>query len=166
MTDCFIALGSNLESPQDQVESGLRALSALPGCTLLSRSPWYTSRALGPGSQPDYVNGVARLETRLAPMELLRSLQAIETAHGRKRAERWAARTLDLDLLLYGLEIVDEPGLTIPHPEIKQRNFVIYPLFDLAPDLILPCGTPVRSLWASCPATGLQLIGESCDTGP
>ncbi len=160
MTQCYIALGSNLGNPLQQVESALTALAALADCSLISHSPWYRSQAIGPGQQPDYINGVALLTTTLGPGDLLQQLQAIENSHARQRLERWGPRTLDLDILLYGQLELNQPDLCIPHPRLRQRNFVLYPLFDLAPDLTLPCGTPLESLLASCPREGLQILGD------
>ncbi len=165
MTDCYIALGSNLGNPLQQLESALDNLATCQDLSLLACSPWYRSAARGPGEQPDYINGVAALCTDLSPGALLDRLQAVERAHGRERGERWAARTLDLDILLYGERVVDEPHLHIPHPRMRERNFVLYPLFDLAPDLTLPCGTELESLLAACPSTGLQPLGEFNDPG-
>jgi len=165
MTQCFIALGSNLGDSLGQLESALQSIAALQHCELLVRSPWYRSAAIGPGPQPDYINGVSGVETSLQPSDLLHKLQVIERAHGRERGERWAARTLDLDILLYGDHSINEPDLQVPHPRMKDRNFVLYPLNDLAPDLTLPCGTTLESLLQSCPRNGLQLLGEACDPG-
>ncbi|HEY8386192.1 MAG TPA: 2-amino-4-hydroxy-6-hydroxymethyldihydropteridine diphosphokinase, partial [Porticoccaceae bacterium] len=134
-TTTFIAIGSNLDNPRRQVADAVAALSGLQGSRLVALSPWYRSAAIGPGSQPDYLNGVARLTTRLSPRHLLAALQAIEHAQGRQRTEHWGPRTLDLDILLYGNEIIAEPDLIVPHPRLTQRNFVLYPLADLAPDL-------------------------------
>lgn len=165
MTRCFIALGSNLGEPLAQLTTALRAIDGIADTRLLAHSPWYRSRALGPGLQPDYLNGVAELETSLDARELLSRLQAIETAQGRERGERWTARTLDLDILLYGNLRLEEPGLSLPHPRMQTRNFVLYPLYDLAPDLVLPCGTALGSLLARCPRDGLQEPGELSDPG-
>lgn len=157
-TDTYIALGSNLEEPERQVEQAVRALAALPDTELLQISPWYRSHAIGPGDQPDYVNGVALLHTRLSPTELFRHLQAIEAAQGRERRVRWAARTLDLDILLYGDQVIATDQLQIPHPRLSERNFVIYPLADISPELLLPGGTSIRSLLARCSTQGLEKI--------
>jgi len=154
-TPCYIALGSNLAHPLDQVERAVEALAQLPQTELIARSPWYRSRAIGPGNQPDYINGVALLHTALGPEALFEQLQAIEADHGRERRVRWAARTLDLDILLYDKEIIATDRLQIPHPRLSERNFVIYPLADIDPDLVLPDGTSVASLLARCPPDGL-----------
>jgi 2-amino-4-hydroxy-6-hydroxymethyldihydropteridine diphosphokinase len=154
----YIALGSNLDNPRGQVESGLQALTQLPSTRLRARSGWYQSKAVGPGHQPDYVNGVVLLETRLEPESLILHLQRIEAAQGRERRVRWAARTLDLDILLYGERVVATDQLQIPHPRLGERNFVLYPLADICPDLILPNGTSLASLLQRCPADGLRKI--------
>jgi 2-amino-4-hydroxy-6-hydroxymethyldihydropteridine diphosphokinase len=160
MTVSYIALGSNLGNPEAQLASAIQALGHASGCELIAQSPWYRSAAIGPGQQPDYLNAVAQLETLLSPRQLLHTLQAIEQAHGRERTLHWGARTLDLDILLYGVETISDTGLTIPHPRLQERNFVLYPLFDLAPELRLPCGTTIASLLARCPRQGLQLFQE------
>lgn len=154
----YIALGSNLNDPRAQVERGLQALTQLPETRLRARSGWYQSRAVGPGQQPDYLNGVVLLETSLEPESLILHLQRIEAAQGRERRVRWAARTLDLDILLYGDRIIATDRLQIPHPRLAERNFVLYPLADISPDLVLPNGTPLASLLQHCPAEGLKRV--------
>ena len=128
-------------------------------------SPWYRSKAIGPGEQAAYINGVAEIESDLSAHDLLVTLQGIEQAQGRHRGERWAPRTLDLDILLFGNEEIDSDELTIPHPRLRERNFVLYPLHDVAPDLALPCGTRLESLLAGCPSEGLQRTGDASDPG-
>ena len=157
MIPAYIALGSNLGDPARQLKTALEALADTEDSTLVDCSPVYQSLAIGPGDQPDYLNAVARLDTTLAPLALLRRLQSIEAAQGRERGERWAARTLDLDLLLYADEVMDSAALTLPHPRLKERNFVLAPLADLAPELRLPCGTPIGSLLERCSLDGLSL---------
>lgn len=158
MQRCFVGLGSNLEQPRMQLEHALAALGALDRCRLGSVSPFYGNPAIGPGAQPDYVNAVAELFTALEPAALLAQLQRIENAQGRVRTERWGARTLDLDLLLYGAETIDTPTLQVPHPRMRERNFVLYPLRDIAPDLRFPDGTPLTALLDCCPDAGLQRL--------
>ena len=165
MTRCYVGLGSNLGNPRQQILQALDALASLRASTLVAYAPGYSSRAVGPGQQPDYINTVAALDTQLQPEPLLDALQAIEAAQGRERAERWGARTLDLDLLLYGDLRLDTPRLKLPHPRLKERDFVLRPLLDLAPGLTLPCGTPIESLLARCPSTGLQALGEKLERG-
>ncbi|MEH6558448.1 MAG: 2-amino-4-hydroxy-6-hydroxymethyldihydropteridine diphosphokinase [Oceanicoccus sp.] len=167
MTRCFIAIGSNLQQPLDQVNRAVTELAALPDCSLQAVSRWYQSNAIGPGTQPDYINGVAELNSQQSPIALLRLLQSIENCHHRKRLQRWGPRTLDLDLLIYGELIVDDPDLTIPHPRMLERNFVLYPLMDIAPDLILPNGLALSEFITSCPSTGLHLVqNKSSNTMP
>ncbi|MCX2983086.1 2-amino-4-hydroxy-6-hydroxymethyldihydropteridine diphosphokinase [Halieaceae bacterium IMCC14734] len=158
MSCAYIALGSNLDKPQQQVLQALQDLDALPGCSVQDTSPLYTSAAVGPGAQPDYVNAVTQIDTTLAPHALLSSLQAIEDSHGRRREVRWGARTLDLDLLLYDAITLQTAQLEIPHPRLQDRNFVLYPLHDISPTLTLPCGTPIASLLARCPRDSLRLL--------
>ncbi len=166
MTDSYIALGSNLQDPASQLRLAVAALAALPDSTLSRVSPVYRSAAVGPGEQPDYLNAVARLATRLDPGSLLDHLQAQEALQGRTRELRWGARTLDLDILLYGDLQLHSRRLVIPHPALAQRNFVLYPLADVCePNFVLPDGTELGTLLADCPRgdlrlTGLQLEGH------
>lgn len=151
MTDAYIALGSNLGDPPTQLQRAVDALSGLPRTRLHRLSGVYSSTAVGPGEQPDYLNAVARIQTGLAPLALLDALQAIEAAQGRERSVRWGPRTLDLDLLLYGELILTEPRLTVPHPRISERAFVLFPLADVAgTNLLLPDGQDLDKLVASC----------------
>jgi 2-amino-4-hydroxy-6-hydroxymethyldihydropteridine diphosphokinase len=159
MAQVFIGLGSNLENPHHQVETALAELAELTNTSLLAYSRLYRSRAVGP-EQPDYINAVALLESQLAPLELLDKLQQLEQAHNRVRLEHWGPRTLDLDILLVGNEQIDNERLTVPHPYLTQRNFVLYPLADIAPELGLPSGVALRDLLSRCPAEGLTLIDD------
>jgi 2-amino-4-hydroxy-6-hydroxymethyldihydropteridine diphosphokinase len=156
MIRCYIALGSNLGAPLRQVDTAIVELGRLPDSVLVKQSSWYRSRPIGPAGQPDYINGVAALDTNLAPLKLLHRMQAIENAHGRQREERWGPRTLDLDLLLYGELETSSAELTLPHPRLGERNFVLLPLAEIAPDLVLPCGTPLGSLLDRCPREGIE----------
>lgn len=133
----FVGLGANLGDPRQALTQALRALAALPQTHLEASSRLYRSGPLD-AQGPDFVNAVAELATALPPRELLQALQGIESAHGRERPYRHAPRTLDLDLLLYGDRVVDEPGLTVPHPRLHQRAFVLRPLQELAPALAHP----------------------------
>lgn len=134
----YVALGSNLDDPQRQVENAFDLLADLPDTQLISRSSLYRSAPFGPVEQPEFVNAAVELQTSLGASELLVHLQAIETSQGRVRKERWGPRTLDLDLLVYGAEVIDEPQLTVPHPGIGERNFVLLPLREIAPELVIP----------------------------
>jgi 2-amino-4-hydroxy-6-hydroxymethyldihydropteridine diphosphokinase len=138
----YIGLGSNLNNPLQQVRSAIQQLADEPAVNLHAVSRFYTSQPMGPQDQPDYVNAVIALNTSLAAPDLLQILFKIEWQHGRERHQqiRWGARTLDLDLLLYGDTQLHTPDLQIPHPGICQRAFVLLPLLDIAPTLSLPNG--------------------------
>ncbi|HEY0719807.1 MAG TPA: 2-amino-4-hydroxy-6-hydroxymethyldihydropteridine diphosphokinase [Gammaproteobacteria bacterium] len=143
----YIGLGSNLDDPLSQVKSALAELAYLPRSRLHAASPLYRTPPLGPAGQPDYINAVAALDTELAPLALLDELQRIEQHHGRVRGPlRWGPRTLDLDLLLYGDAVISSERLTVPHPGLRERPFVIFPLRAIAPALILADGTSLASL--------------------
>ena len=134
----FVALGSNLAEPAAQIQQALIALTALPNSRLIAQSACYRSPAMGYTEQPDFINAVALLETALTPHDLLQSLLAIEQTFGRIRDFRNAPRTLDLDLLLYEDMILHEAGLTLPHPRMHERAFVLVPLLEIAPDCAIP----------------------------
>ncbi|MFZ7134764.1 2-amino-4-hydroxy-6-hydroxymethyldihydropteridine diphosphokinase [Avibacterium avium] len=146
MKQVYIALGSNLATPVQQLENALHALQQLPHSQLVAVSHFYQSKPLGPQDQPDYVNAVACLATALAPLDLLDQLQRIEQEQGRVRLRRWGERTLDLDILLYGDEIIQSERLTVPHYDMQHREFVIVPLYEIAPNLTLPDGKNVADL--------------------
>lgn len=157
----FVGLGSNLGDPVRQVRAALEALAALEGTERAGHSHLYRSAPLGPPGQPDYINAVARLRTRLAPEALLDALQTIEARAGRDRSgERWGPRTLDLDILLYGDRRIDGPRLQVPHPGMAARSFVLYPLAELAPDLDIPGLGLLPALLARCPPGGLERLAE------
>ncbi len=147
----YIGIGSNLGDPHAQVREALRMLPALPVTRLCAYSPLCLSKALGGPPQPDYVNAVALLETELPPLALLDALQALEARQGRQRSVRWGARTLDLDILLYGNIVSADPQLILPHPRLRERPFVVYPLYALAPNLILPDGSALCELLVQHP---------------
>ncbi len=133
----YVGLGSNLDDPPAQVRRALTALAGLPQTRLIAASRRYRNPPFGDTGQPDYVNAVAALLTTLTPLALLGELKAVEARHGRQRVagDRWASRTLDLDLLVYADRVMREPGLTLPHPGIEGRNFVLLPLLEIAPGL-------------------------------
>lgn len=163
MQRAWVGLGSNLDDPLAQLRRAIHALSSLPNSTLVAVSDAYRNPALTlPGSapQPDYLNAVAALDTLLDPLALLDALQTIENDQGRVREQRWGARTLDLDLLLLGGLILDTPRLRLPHPGISQRLFVLQPLSELAPELVLPDGRAIRALLAACPPATLEPAGK------
>jgi 2-amino-4-hydroxy-6-hydroxymethyldihydropteridine diphosphokinase len=137
MIRSYIALGSNLNLPKQQVLSAIKAIAATSDCTLIAQSHLYGSIAVGPGVQENYVNAVIAIDTILSAASLLNTLQAIEVQHQRERTVRWAARTLDLDLLLYGNANIQTPELTVPHPRMFDRDFVLRPLADIAPIALL-----------------------------
>lgn len=160
----FIALGSNLEDPVAQVRSGLRALAGLPRTRLTGVSSLYRNPAVGMRDQPDFVNAVASIETRLAPRALLEGLLAIEREHGRLRDFPNAPRTLDLDIALYDEQVIDEPGLTIPHPRMLDRAFVLVPLAEIAPQAKVPGAGFAARLAARVDATGLVRLSSASVT--
>ncbi len=153
----YIGLGSNLKNPLVQLKKAIAALNKLDDCAVDRCSPPYWSTAIGPGEQPDYLNAALRLQTQLDPATLLKAMQQIEKVQGRTRAVRWGARTLDLDLLLFDDLIINREHLTVPHPRLQERNFVVYPLHDLAPALRLPDGKMLSELVKQLPDTGLRL---------
>jgi len=153
MSLVFVALGANLTDPETQLDNACKAISELASRpsnstknSSLQVSPYYRSAPMGDVVQPDYVNAVVGFNTTLEPIELLDALQKIENEQGRVRLERWGPRTLDLDILLYDNQTIDSPRLTIPHYGMKQRSFVLVPLADIAPQLLLPCGTKLEQL--------------------
>jgi 2-amino-4-hydroxy-6-hydroxymethyldihydropteridine diphosphokinase len=156
----FIGIGSNLADPEQQVLSAIEQLSALPHSELRNASGLYRSRPMGPSDQPDYVNAVAELVTDLGVQDLLAQLQAIERKHGRDRSAslRWGPRTLDLDILVFGALQIQTDKLTIPHAGIAERNFVLYPLAEIAPAVHIPGLADLPVLLARCPPTGLERI--------
>jgi len=148
----YIGVGSNLDSPLRQVESGIRALQTLPDSIVVLESSLYRSEPLSSDDQPDYINGVIAVLTKLSPQNLLTELQAIEKAHGRSRtAERWGPRTLDLDLLAYANVILDSDDLILPHPGIAERNFVLLPWRGIAPTYPVPGLSSVERLARNAP---------------
>ncbi|MBP0049754.1 2-amino-4-hydroxy-6-hydroxymethyldihydropteridine diphosphokinase [Marinobacterium sp. AK62] len=154
----YIGLGSNLDDPQQQVSQALQELDGIERTEVCTTSALYRSDPVGPPGQPDYVNAVAALETELAPEALLDALQAIEQAHQRVRKIHWGPRTLDLDILLYGNQVIRTERLTVPHAWMLERNFVLWPLAEIAPDLQLPDGTPLRQHLDLCPMGTLEKI--------
>ena len=159
-----IGLGSNLDNPVAQVKQALNSLSQLPGSQLLDHSPLYKSKAMvlpSSGEQPDYINAVALLETQLSARTLLQCLHDIEHQQGRVREARWGARTLDLDILTYGDEQIDEPDLQVPHAGIAERNFVLVPLQDMmGGDFGIPGKGTVAELVKQCSAEGLEKLTD------
>ena len=166
MHKAYIGIGSNLDDPRLQVTQAIKALQQLSeggeiDCSAIYQStPLFNKRSKSSQEeQADYLNAVVSIKTTTTALKLLDELQKIELSQGRKRSgERWAARTLDLDLLLFDDEVIDHPRLTVPHYGIEQRNFVIYPLADLDANLVLPDGKTIRALHQSCSADGIRKI--------
>jgi 2-amino-4-hydroxy-6-hydroxymethyldihydropteridine diphosphokinase len=134
----YVGIGSNLESPRDRVLEALERMSTLNATRILLRSHLYLTRPMGPKDQPDFVNAAVGLLTQLSSRDLLKGLLGIERNMGRNRQERWGPRVIDLDLLWMVDSAIDEPGLTVPHPGVSTRNFVLYPLADIAPTIKIP----------------------------
>ncbi len=149
--DVYIGLGSNLHQPLEQAQQAIKALSQHRHLSNVTASPLYSSKPVGPQDQPDYINGVVCCQTQLGPHDLLDLLQSIEQAQGRERKRHWGERTLDLDLLLYGEAQIRTPRLTVPHAFMLERSFVLYPLKDLAPDLLLSNGLSLSEHLTSVP---------------
>jgi 2-amino-4-hydroxy-6-hydroxymethyldihydropteridine diphosphokinase len=135
VTIAYVGIGSNLQDPRAQVRAAFQELDRLPHTRLVRKSSLYRSAPAGYAAQPDFINAVAQLETGLPAERLLAELQEVEARHGRQRSFANAPRTLDLDLLLYGDARIDSPGLTVPHPRMHDRTFVLKPLLEIAPHL-------------------------------
>lgn len=167
MIRTYIALGSNLDQPQKQLQRAVASLNALPGSRVEQVSGVYRSAAVGPPGQPDYLNAVLLLCTSLPALELLDALQQIEHEQGRVREIRWGARTLDLDILLYGQQRIDAQRLTVPHPAMAERNFVLYPLAEIGGEnLLLPDGKVLGTLVAACTRNGLAKTDTELELDP
>jgi len=147
MTLAYIAIGSNLASPLEQVNAAVQALSEIPQSRLVAVSAFYRTPPLGPQDQPDYLNAAVVLETTLDAETLLDNTQRIELQQGRQRkAERWGPRTLDLDIMLFGEEVIHTERLTVPHYDMKNRGFMLWPLFEVAPELTFPTGESLHAI--------------------
>jgi 2-amino-4-hydroxy-6-hydroxymethyldihydropteridine diphosphokinase len=158
MAKCAIALGSNLGNSIETLEKSLKILDRTPGITLKATSSWFKTKPVGP-PQPDYINGCALLEVKQTPEELLVLLLAIELQFGRVRNERWQARTIDLDLLLYNDLILDSPNLQIPHPRMIERAFVLVPLAEIQSDRIEPrSGKTISELLKEVDCSGVEAL--------
>lgn len=157
MIRVYIALGSNLAKPVDQVNCALEALAHIPRTKLVVCSAFYRSKPLGPQNQPDFLNAVVALDTDLPPEELLDCTQAIEQNQGRvRKLERWGPRTLDLDMLLYGDRVINTERLTVPHYDMKNREFMLYPLAEIAPEVVFPDGESLQTVLTRVPLNGLE----------
>lgn len=158
-TTVYIGLGSNLEDPVTQLQHSIKTLSTHSAVEVTAVSSFYRNPPMGPQDQPDYVNAAARLEVDLEPEPLLDALQGIENAQGRNREERhWGPRTLDLDILLYGEQYIDTKRLNVPHPGIAARPFVLQPLADIDPGLVVPGMGSVEHLLENCDTYWLEVV--------
>ncbi len=158
-TRAYIGLGSNLDDPPLQLRNAFQALAALPMTQLSAQSSVYRSAPLGGFDQPDYLNAVVALDTTLSAHDLLAALLSIEQRQGRVRGtQRWQARTLDLDLLLYGEQGIQDATLIVPHPGLRERAFVLYPLREIAPELVIPGLGALSTLIGNCPCGDLQRV--------
>ncbi|AXF60536.1 2-amino-4-hydroxy-6-hydroxymethyldihydropteridine diphosphokinase [Leclercia sp. LSNIH6] len=147
MTLAYIAIGSNLASPLEQVNAAVQALGDIPQTRVVALSSFYRTPPLGPQDQPDYLNAAIALETALSAEALLDNTQRIELQQGRvRKEERWGPRTLDLDIMLFGDAVINTERLTVPHYDMKRRGFMLWPLFEIAPDLIFPDGESLSAL--------------------
>ncbi|WP_348730436.1 2-amino-4-hydroxy-6-hydroxymethyldihydropteridine diphosphokinase [Rheinheimera texasensis] len=159
MIRVYLGLGANLDAPLQQLQQAVNALMQLPLSELAAVSSFYGSKPMGPQDQPDYVNAVAALDTHLAPETLLDELQRIELEQGRQRKdERWGPRTLDLDILLYGEAVLATSRLTVPHYGLHQREFVVYPLLELAPALVIPGLGALADIALQVPRNDLTIL--------
>jgi 2-amino-4-hydroxy-6-hydroxymethyldihydropteridine diphosphokinase len=154
----YVAIGSNLDTPADRVREAFERLTALSAISSLQRSRLYLSAPMGPQDQPQFVNAAAGFLTQLGARELLNDLLGIERAMGRDRGTRWGPRIIDLDLLWMIDAATDEPGLTVPHPGVSMRNFVLYPLTDIAPALNIPGLGTVQGLLRGVGSNGISVL--------
>ena len=158
MAIAYIGLGSNLENPEQQIRDAVIALKEIESTVISNISSLYYSRPMGPQDQPDYMNAVAELDTALPAINLLDALQCIENNAGRVRKDnRWGPRVLDLDLLLYNNQVINTERLIVPHYGLKDREFVLLPLNEIAPKLCLPNGENIKDLSSNIPANGLKI---------
>jgi len=156
----YIGLGSNLENPLQQIKTAIEDLQSVADINIVSVSSLYQSPPMGPADQPDYINAVLALETSLNPHQLLDALQSVEQLHGRVRKRHWGERTLDLDILLYGDQILDDERLQVPHPGMRERAFVLYPLAEIAPDIHIPGIGALQEILPLCPQGDLQQVEQ------
>ncbi|MBA6263554.1 MAG: 2-amino-4-hydroxy-6-hydroxymethyldihydropteridine diphosphokinase [Colwellia sp.] len=158
MALAYVGLGSNLSDPEKQIKHAVALLSHIKNTKLSDLSSLYFSRPMGPQDQPDYMNAVAALQTELSPLELLDELQAIENKAGRVRKDnRWGARILDLDILLFDNDIINHQRLTVPHYGLELREFVLLPLAEISPELMLPNGKSILALSQDIDTNGLKV---------
>lgn len=155
MTTAFLGLGSNLGDSEGRLHNAVRTLDGEDGVRVTGVSSVYRTAPFGPVEQPEFLNAVVRIDTRLEPLELLAVAQRIEVENGRKRGVRWGPRTLDIDILLYGDDVIGEPDLVVPHPGIPERAFVLVPLLEVEPEAALPGGTTAKQL--------LEALGDGAE---
>ena len=160
MTRVYLGLGSNLDAPLENLRSARKTISNEPRIREIAFSSFYQSPPMAGMNQPDYINAVMAIETDLPALELLATMQKIENEHGRIRSERWGARTLDIDILLFGDEILDLPDLKIPHYGMAERAFVLQPLFEIAPDLVIPNLGKLADLVTNCLSNNLERLND------
>lgn len=158
MTIVYIGLGSNLGSPRRHIISAIQSLGEIQFTSVTSSSSLYKSKPLGTQNQDDYVNAVVKIETDLEGIELLDCLQAIENDHGRVRNERWGPRTLDLDILMFGDDVIQNDRLTVPHPELTKRSFVLVPLVEIDAACVIPGKGLVSDLLMLVDQDGLEIL--------
>ena len=164
MIKAYIGLGSNIEAPETQIVNALANIQSQEQISIQKCSHLYASAPMGPKNQPDYVNAVCKITTSLTPIELLDVLQNIELQHDRKRVgERWGPRTLDLDILLFNNLTMDNDRLTLPHYGMAQREFVMVPLFEIEPDMIMNNGRSIASWVSQCSFANLKRMPEAVD---
>jgi 2-amino-4-hydroxy-6-hydroxymethyldihydropteridine diphosphokinase len=162
MNTVYIGLGSNLSQPAKQLKRAVQAISTIEHCQIQKISSLYFSRPMGPQDQPNFMNAVLSVKTSLNAIELLSVLQTIENNAGRlRKASRWDARILDLDILLFGQQFINNDRLTIPHYGMKVREFVLLPLHEISPTLILPCGDSLDDLIQGLDQNGLKVFDNS-----
>ncbi|MRI33050.1 2-amino-4-hydroxy-6-hydroxymethyldihydropteridine diphosphokinase [Endozoicomonas sp. OPT23] len=160
MITAYIALGSNLDNPGLQLQRAVDDLDSVSGIEVTGVSKLYISKPVGPQDQPDYCNAAVEIQTNLEPLALLDATQTIENHHGRVRTIRWGARTLDLDMILYGDQVINSERLTVPHYQMHVRNFVVLPLFDINPELTLPSGRLLTQLKDELGNDGIDVMAE------
>jgi 2-amino-4-hydroxy-6-hydroxymethyldihydropteridine diphosphokinase len=158
VTIAYVGIGANLDDPAARVRGAFNSLAAMPQTRLVKRSSLYRTQPQGYRDQPDFVNAVAQVDTALAPAALLTALQQIEADAGRQRSFPNAPRTLDLDLLLYGGERIDEPGLVVPHPRLHERAFVLVPLVEIAPHVDVPGIGPAQEWLRRAAGQGVERL--------
>lgn len=158
MIDAFVALGSNLNDPVEQLKRAVEEIRGLAQSTLEAVSSFYQTPPWGKTDQPDFINAVLKIKTQLSAATLMDLFLGLENKHQRQRKEKWEPRTLDCDLILYGQEVINEERLIVPHPGMKTRAFVLLPLFEIAPDVLLPTGEKIADLLVQCDCTGIQKL--------